>query len=79
VREVFVTKPQMLFQVREGEQSIGEFPTLWQAGMTWNENASKRQVIRIDGEGNTLQEYTAAECRKALRDAANVRVGSRLN
>jgi hypothetical protein len=72
-----VAEPELLFQVLENGESKGGFPNLWQAALTWNENASKRKVIRIDGEGKTLQEYTAAQCREALRNALNPKIGRR--
>lgn len=60
---------QERFYIYEGDQrEMVGYTNLGQASVEWIERPKGRRVVKEDGEGRVLREYSEVECRKAAQD-----------
>jgi len=57
------------FYIYKGDrrEMVG-YPTLGQASVEWIQDPEGRRVVKEDGGGHALREYSEDECRKAAQD-----------
>jgi hypothetical protein len=57
------------FYIYKGDQrEMVGYTNLEQASAEWIEDPEGRRVVKEDGEGRVLREYSEDECRKAAQD-----------
>jgi len=60
---------QELFYIYKGDQrEMVGYTNLEQASAEWIEDPEGRRVVKEDGEGRVMREYSEDECRKAAQN-----------